>query len=376
MSDFNSNIDALNHASSNIAAVAGMISAMDSSSADRRFAEEQNAISREFNAHQAQLARDYNTSEREATQQFNIEQWERNNAYNTPFAQLQRMLDAGINPNNAAASIAGVSASSSPVSSSPSSSPSASSSPIGVNSSQIPTSIANASQIFAQNRLINSQTELNLATAEKTRADKDLAIIDKQFKPLQYQSQIDATRQSIQKMASDGRLSEAQARTATELLPSLKALNVGQIEQLKIQTGIAAKEYYLKDVERQKVLQEIKTLKAQASAANASAEDLRAHAELNKAQKRLTDLNGDMQQLDVDWKRKCHNLGYDPSSSQLDRLIDGAGSFIDRMAVPGIQGIVDYVGGVFDGIINSVVESSVSGYRIGGSSLNPSLYGQ
>lgn len=52
-----------------------------------------------FNAEQAQINRDYQTAEREATQQFNIDMWNMNNAYNSPQAQKQRLIDAGINPN-------------------------------------------------------------------------------------------------------------------------------------------------------------------------------------------------------------------------------------------------------------------------------------
>ena len=47
-------------------------------------------IARETNATNQQLAREQN--------QWNIDQWNRENAYNTPTAQKQRMIDAGMNP--------------------------------------------------------------------------------------------------------------------------------------------------------------------------------------------------------------------------------------------------------------------------------------
>lgn len=49
------------------------------------------AISRETNAYNYLLASKQND--------WNIEQWNRENAYNTPSAQRQRLLDAGLNPN-------------------------------------------------------------------------------------------------------------------------------------------------------------------------------------------------------------------------------------------------------------------------------------
>lgn len=54
-----------------------------------------------FNAEQAQLNRDYQTSERIAAQDWDEEMWNKNNEYNSASAQVQRMLQAGINPNTA-----------------------------------------------------------------------------------------------------------------------------------------------------------------------------------------------------------------------------------------------------------------------------------
>ena len=69
------------------------------------------------------------------TNDWNLSQWERENEYNSPQAQMQRFLDAGINPNEAAAAIAGNdSASGSAMASAPSSpSPPSAPSPVGNN---------------------------------------------------------------------------------------------------------------------------------------------------------------------------------------------------------------------------------------------------
>lgn len=51
-----------------------------------------------YNLKLQQQAQQYNTSERLATQDWNLEQWNRQNEYNTPLAQRQRVQDAGYNP--------------------------------------------------------------------------------------------------------------------------------------------------------------------------------------------------------------------------------------------------------------------------------------
>lgn len=61
-----------------------------------------NQMNNEFNAREAQKNRD-----------FQLDMWNRQNEYNTPSAQFQRMKDAGINPYNAAGSVStGISSSS------------------------------------------------------------------------------------------------------------------------------------------------------------------------------------------------------------------------------------------------------------------------
>lgn len=66
---------------------------------------------RDFNAAEAEKNRDFQTSEREAAQQWDLEMWNKNNEYNSPVEQMNRMLEAGINPNTAVGQIQGGNAS-------------------------------------------------------------------------------------------------------------------------------------------------------------------------------------------------------------------------------------------------------------------------
>lgn len=95
---------------------------------------EENQRNREFNAAEAEKARKFTDEQRLASQQYQTEQWQREfdiqNAYNTPKAQSQRLLAAGINPAVYFSGSGSVAASSSPSVSAPAgaSSPAASSS--------------------------------------------------------------------------------------------------------------------------------------------------------------------------------------------------------------------------------------------------------
>lgn len=58
----------------------------------------QNASNRRFEQEEAQKQRDWNEAMSAKQNAWNLEQWNRENEYNTPAAQLQRMRDAGLNP--------------------------------------------------------------------------------------------------------------------------------------------------------------------------------------------------------------------------------------------------------------------------------------
>lgn len=118
-------------------------------------AKEQHEDDLEWQANQAQINRDFQTSEREAAQQFNLDMWNRNNEYNSPEAQRQRLEDAGIN----VASMNGT--------------PQVASSP--VTTSPMPGSQATASSSFASSILTaDAQMLQMLANVRKLDSDSDL----------------------------------------------------------------------------------------------------------------------------------------------------------------------------------------------------------
>lgn len=130
----------------------------------------ENQRNREFNAAEAEKSRQFTDEQRLASQQYQTEQWQREfdiqNAYNTPKAQSQRLLSAGINPAVYFSGSGSVAASSSPSVSAPSG---AGSSPASSNGS------LNVSPPYLQNipQLLSSAGDMvaSLANAGKTNQE-------------------------------------------------------------------------------------------------------------------------------------------------------------------------------------------------------------
>lgn len=78
-----------------LSAASSIFSGSQSNSSNRKLAEQQN----QYNQQLQQRAFDYNSQQSELEYQRNLEQWNRENEYNTPAAQMQRYIDAGLNPN-------------------------------------------------------------------------------------------------------------------------------------------------------------------------------------------------------------------------------------------------------------------------------------
>lgn len=116
---------------------------------DASYAQRQQDRQNAFNAEQAQINRDFQTSEREAAQAWDFEQWNRENDYNSPKSQLDRLLQAGINPNSAFQSMSNVAPGS--VRTSPQSGAAASS--VGM----FNTNFGQAFQRYNESMLLNSQ---------------------------------------------------------------------------------------------------------------------------------------------------------------------------------------------------------------------------
>lgn len=118
-----------------------MIQANKSSKADRKMVQRENEKSRKWNA----------------------EMWQKQNEYNTPSAQIGRLIDAGLNPALAYGDITGALAQS----------VNGSYAPASTNPHQGAMSMVEAAKLFQQQSITNSQVELNQSQAEANQALAD-----------------------------------------------------------------------------------------------------------------------------------------------------------------------------------------------------------
>lgn len=134
-------ITAMNNFNQVLLQAAGMITASNTSSDDRKLVRQQNELSRKWNE----------------------EMWNKQNAYNTPSAQIERLIDAGLNPALAYGDITGALASNVNGTYGQSS----------TNPHQGASSMLEAAKLFQQQGITNSQIELNKSQAEANQALAD-----------------------------------------------------------------------------------------------------------------------------------------------------------------------------------------------------------
>ena len=172
--------------------------------AEHEFNAKEAEKARQFNSEEAEKSRDWQTSEREATQQWNLEQWNRENEYNSPEAQLQRAMAAGINPNAAVQGISG-SSNAGNVRSSAGSGAQASG-PAASSSGSIAGSLAEL-----VGNTVNNFWDNNVKRAEATGKD-----IDNAYKPQINEAELKKADAEANKLLADTKLSEEQRKSVIQ----------------------------------------------------------------------------------------------------------------------------------------------------------------
>lgn len=185
-----------------------------------RFQKEQMKAAQDFNAEQARLSRQFNHDEAALARQYNTDMFHMTNDYNTPEASLQRLRDAGLNPDLYYSGSDGGIASSS-------SSPAASSSPASAPALGSPSFSPVDFSGISQSPLIAAQAELLRAQAAKTNVETGLLEIDEKYRDktnlLQVEN-LEATRD----------WTKAQRNVAIKSIDELDA----KINQLKSQSDL------------------------------------------------------------------------------------------------------------------------------------------
>lgn len=286
------------------------------------FNKEQNELNRQFNASEAEKARLYNAEQAQMqfdrSAKFEKEMWQAQNEYNSPSAQVQRLIDAGFNPNlfsgdNTAGSVGSASssaASASPASSSALGAPSS----LGVN----PVSIVNPAMEAAQVRLLNAQADklvgdTNLAQAQANRVNQ---LLDLEKDSIFIKNELD--RYQLEKL-NPAQLDNLEAATkecvnrGDEINQTIKNLQK-QWEQL----DDAHKRAIIENETLPKLFAaQILEHQASANASNASAALSRKEAEYVGEQMANCITEGKMLRLDFDIKRGGHLYAYESYKNEM-----------------------------------------------------------
>lgn len=304
--------------------------------AQRDWSHNEAALQRNWEAEQNAKAMAYNTSEREASQAWDKEMWNLNNEYNSPSAQMQRMVSAGINPNSAAAQIAGGVASSAPTST-PASvgtpSGSVAAPPPQYNEQDAFTSLLNTT---ANYKAQLAQADLSKSMARKTEEETHGLLIDNSYKPFEKEANLSLLKQHVDALVKKGALDEAQANQINQMTPLLKQLNLKQQAQLLASANLLSDQRMNLSQERKLLEEQIETEKHRRKQMDAAAyeaymageahkksiEVMGVQMSLDKAEMRLRIIDGNIRKNDNAWRNYLRNNGIDPDAHGISRLLD------------------------------------------------------
>lgn len=216
-------------------------------------------IANEQNKELMREANEFNAKESEKQRQFVVEQWQRENAYNTPSAQLARLKAAGINPALAytEGSLANTAAASSSPAEASSVSPARMVAPQvdPLTMAQIEKTTAEAEAIRESTRRSNEKQPFEIGQLKSTIASLDQSVknmsmqeqiysMDYLSKALAYQFQNTTFNDSVRKFTQELRstklgadFQEFQLRRALKLLPF--EIAGYDLSNKKLQAGIA-----------------------------------------------------------------------------------------------------------------------------------------
>lgn len=230
-------LDFLNPIGSFINGLFNLGSTAMSNSANKQIAQQNNEMAyrmfqegNQFTAQQAREAMDFNRqqmldtfsfnkSEREASQQFNLDMWQKQNSYNSPAAQAERLRVAGMNPSNVlqGADTAG-SVQSTPSAGSPATASGGSST--GVPGLSTPT----MQSVYDPN--VIPATMQAFAQAEKLRAEAKGEQIDNETRAVKNKATVDNMIADTKKKLSERDLDKQQIKNLRKQLAGLEIANM------------------------------------------------------------------------------------------------------------------------------------------------------
>lgn len=184
-----------------ITAGASLIGGLFGNKSQNKNIDKQIAAQKEEN----QKNREYNLMLAQKQNAWNVEQWERENAYNDPQAQLDRMRKAGINPDLAVGGGYQNTAASSPAMTAGASSTAQDMSVLG----QRPT-LGQAIQSALHDSMLGAQIDNIKANTEKIRNESSILESDAKFRDAFNRGQLDLQHAQINVTSSNIKLNDAQ----------------------------------------------------------------------------------------------------------------------------------------------------------------------
>lgn len=233
----------------------------------QEFTTSERLAQQDYQTGERKSAQFYNTQERVATQQWNLEMWNRQNEYNSPAAQLERLQAAGINPNTAAAVTSGASDAgglmSSPASSSGGPAPSGAPSPApSINAVDVGSHVQAGINALFDNELKKAQTEgQNIDNANKP----DIYELTKH----QYKATIRDLESNASFKDAERALTDEQRRQLHDLFPILRTQNVLNLHRTYQGIQLAVEEINNAKATNNLIKQQEKTAAAQEDLLNA-----------------------------------------------------------------------------------------------------------
>ncbi len=165
-------------------------------------------------AEENQKTREYNLNLAKMQNQWNLEQWNRENEYNAPKAQMQRLADAGLNPDlfyqNGTSGMTAAS--------SPSMTAGAPATPQDMSALGQKKTVGQAMQESLQGAALGAQVRLLNAQADKTEQEAT-------GQGLKNQNILALDKATLDKMLADTELSKEQKKEVTQNVENLKKAN-------------------------------------------------------------------------------------------------------------------------------------------------------
>lgn len=274
-------------------------------------AKKQQQREQQWASEQADKANAFTNQQREAQNQWNLDMWNRQNEYNDPSAQMERMTNAGINPQAAAQGIAGAG----------STADGASTASNGAGQ------MAQASSIAASLGQNIGDLMNDFYQRRKVEADAKGQEIDNDWKPTINETTIRQMEADIDEKVSKKELNEAEAQQCKELLPLLKDKTAAETEQVWVAIDKLMSDIDVNNKEMEKMDKEMEKMDSdiavnESTIALNSAKATEAYANAGKAVQDTK--NASIEESILQFEAGMREAGIDPKAKPVQNLINAA----------------------------------------------------